>query len=133
MPKKPFSGGEAHIVQRTLSRVRRDGTVNRHTHARIRSVSDHRADVRGVKHIFLVKDSVVSAAKGSPIFHRLVPVSPLRRELTAFQVGESGLVRSHETSAGSHLDRQVAECQTAFHREAADCRAGIFNKVPGGA
>ena len=62
VPKKPFSGGEAHIVQRTLSRVRRDGTVNRHTHTRIRSVSDHRADVRGVEHIFLVKDSIFSAA-----------------------------------------------------------------------
>ncbi len=115
MPKKPFSGGEAHIVQRTLSRVRRDGTVNRHTHTRIRSVSDHWTDVSGIEHIFLVKDSVFSAAKGSPIFHRLVPVFPLRRELTAFEIGESGLVWGHETSAGSHLDRQVAECQTTFH------------------
>ena len=83
-----------------------------------------------------VPSSVTSVSKprrgrsaAAPAFHCGVPV--LRRISPAGEIGEGGLVRRHHAGAAARLDRHVAERQPAFHGQAADGAAGIFDHMPG--
>ena len=139
-PLQLFAGNKTHIFERLCERYfsrlidllhLRDGTVDRHAHAGIGSVGDHRADVRHVERDLFVEYRVGIGFQRLPISHRLFPLLALGSELTPFQIGEGSFVRSDQPSPGAHLDAQVAECHPLLHGEVADGLAGVFHKVAG--
>ena len=61
--------------------------------------------------------------------HGLVPLLALRRERTAAQVVDRGVVHGHHAGARATLDRHVAHRHAAFHRERADGGTAELDRV----
>ena len=77
----------------------------------------------------LVELGIRIAIQLTPLVHLLIPSLTSRSELTVFQVGESHLVWSDHTATGTHLDREVTDGQTLFHRRVADRLTGILHEI----
>ena len=58
---------------------------------------------------------------------RAIPRCTLRRESTARQPGEGGVIRRHETRAASHFDIEIAQRHALLDRHGAHGRTGIFD------
>ena len=115
---------EAHIVETLLETSllflwnlieRWDAFGNADTHTRVGTVGDAWFDILCLESQLLVEDCVIATLQGLPVSHSLVPLFTLRCIFTALDVLECGLIRSYETTTGTHLDREVAEGETTFH------------------
>ncbi|CDD49491.1 flp pilus assembly protein TadG [Bacteroides sp. CAG:875] len=138
LAQQTFTRLETHVMQgffkRTLFHVTHtfcsgDMSRNGHTHSRIGTISNHRLDICRIKTNLLVEHGIVIALQRLPISQCLVPFRSFRRIFTTFNVFKGHFVRRNHSSAGTHLDRQVAQGETSFHGQAADSFTGIFHKV----
>ena len=119
-----FAWLEAHIVQALLETsllfLRNlikswDILCDTDTHTWVGTVGDAWFDILCLESQLLVEDSVIATLQGLPVSHSLVPLFTLRCIFTTLDVLECGLIRSYETTTGTHLDREVAEGETTFH------------------
>ena len=138
MTKQFLARLKAHIFQTLLERslvaLRNlvecgDRAVDGNAHTWVRAVSDARLNVSSVVGHLTVEDSVIAGFQCLPIGDGTLPVLTLGRIFLTLDIGERLLVRCYETTAGTHLDGQVAECQTAFHAHVAHHVAGILHEV----
>ena len=115
---------EAHVVEALLEASLLflwnlieswDAFGNADTHTRIGTVGDTWFDILCLESQLLVEDSVIATLQGLPVSYSLVPLFTLRCIFTSLDVLECGLIRSYETTTGTHLDREVAEGETTFH------------------
>jgi len=131
---------EAHVVQALLETSLLflwnlieswDAFGDTDTHTRVGTVSDTWFDILCLESQLLVEYSVIATLQGLPVSHSLVPLFTLRRIFTTLDVFECGLIRSHEATTGTHLDREVAEGETTFHRHILHDIATVLNEVTG--
>ena len=115
------------------ARIGRNRLCDTDAHAGIRSVSDTRLDVGGIKGQFLVEDGIIAALQGLPFCHSLLPGLTLGRIFLTFYIIKGGLVGRDKTAAGSHLYREIAERQATFHRHGFHHIACILNEIAGSA
>ena len=101
------------------------------THTWVSTVSDTWFDILGLESQLLVEDSIIATLQGLPVSHSLVPLFTLRCIFTTLDVLECCLIRSYETTTGTHLDREVAEGETTFHRHILHYIATVLNEVTG--
>ena len=80
-----------------------------------------------------VEDCAFVGGQCPPVRDGRVPCGALRREAAALEIGEGGLVGSDHAGASAGLDAHVADGHAAFHRERADGRACVLDRVAGGA
>ena len=113
---------------------------------RIGNVRGHRRDLAWVRPPGHLRRNVLGLEDQRPIELRtgigrqlfptgdgLVELSPLRRELTTFQVGERLFVRRNHARAGTGLDGHVADRHPLFHREITNRFARVFDAIAGAA
>ena len=115
---------EAHVVQALLETSllflwnlieRWDAFGDADTHTWVGTVGDAWFDILCLESQLLVEYSVIATLQGLPVSHSLVPLFTLRCIFTTLDVLECCLIRSYETTTGTHLDGEVAESQTTFH------------------
>ena len=94
---------------------------------------DHGGDLGGVDLDLSVEVGALFGRQGAPIVHRLHERLALRRERAAFDVGEGGLVRRHQSRSGAGLDGHVAEGHATGHIQRLNPLAGVFDHVAGAA
>ena len=116
------------LIEISIARSRKS-LRNADTHTRIRTIRDAWLNILGIEYQFLIEYSIVATLQRFPISDSLVPVFALGSIFFTFDVIKGHLVWSDETTTGSHLYRQVAECQTAFHREVLDNITTIFYEI----
>ena len=129
---------KSHVGKRLLERCLtslvyliecRNGLGNADTHTRICAVSDTRLYVGSIKHEFLVEHGIIATLQSLPVSHSLVPILALRSILATLDIFECCLVGSYKSATRTHLDREVAECESALHRHVAHYVASIFNEI----
>ena len=104
-----------------------------HAHTWVGSVGQHRLDIGCIKQDFFIKHGVITALQRFPISDGFIPFFTHRSVFTSLEISKGCFVGSDHPSACSHFDRQVAQGQAAFHRQAADSRTSIFYEIAGGA
>ena len=138
MTKEFLARLEAHVFQTLLERSLvalgnlvecRDRAVDSNAHTWVCAVGDAWLNVGRVVVYLPVEDGVVAGFQRFPISHGTVPVLTLGRIFLTLDISESLLVRCYETTAGTHLDGQVAEGQTTFHAHVSHHVAGILHEV----
>ena len=102
---------------------------NADAHTGIGSIGDARLNIGSIERQFFVKHGIIAAFQRLPVGDSLVPLGSLGGILFTFKVIKGHTIRSNETTTGTHLNAEVAECQTAFHRKSGDRVSGIFYKV----
>ena len=115
---------EAHVVQALLETSllflwnlieRWDAFGDADTHTWVGTVGDAWFDILCLESQLLVEYSIIATLQGLPVSHSLVPLFTLRCIFATLDILECCLIRSYETTTGTHLDREVAESQTTFH------------------
>ncbi|CDC27281.1 flp pilus assembly protein TadG [Prevotella sp. CAG:386] len=116
---------EAHVVEALLETsllfLRNliecwDALGNADTHTWVSTISDTWFDILCLESQLFVEDCVITTLQGLPVSHSLVPLFTLRCIFTTLDVLECCLIRSYEATTGTHLDREIAESETTFHR-----------------
>ena len=110
-------------------RVSRNRLCDTDAHTGIRSVSDAWLDVSSIKDQFLVEDGIIATLQGLPFCHSLIPGLTLRCIFLTFYIIKGGLVGCYEAATGTHLYREIAECQATFHRHGGDNIACILDEI----
>ena len=140
MTEKLLARLKSHVCKRLLERSLtslvyliecRNGLSNADTHTRIGAVSDARLYVGSIKHEFLVEHGIVATLQSLPVSHGLVPILALRSIFATLDIFECCLVGSYKSATRTHLDREIAECESALHRHVAYYVACIFNEISG--
>ena len=131
---------EAHIVKALLETSlfflrnlvkSRNILCDTDTHTRVGTICNTRFDIHSIESQFLIEYSVIATLQGFPISHSLIPIFTLRSIFATLDVLKSCLIRSHETTTSTHLDREVTESQTTFHRHVLHNIATILDEVTG--
>ena len=92
---------------------------------------NHRFDICRIKMHFFIKRSILIALQRLPVCQRLLPFLTCRSIFTAFDIFECHFIRCHHTATCTHFYTQVAQRQTSFHSQTANCFSGIFHKITG--
>jgi hypothetical protein len=140
---KFLPGDKPHVVER-LADVRRAGRIgnsvgvghcagDRRGILRADAPGNDGGDFAARQAHLPVEGGIRVARKRQPVRRRLFEKRAGRRVGTAAQVVDSGRVGSDHAAASARLDREVAQCHAAFHREPGDGVAGIFDGMAGGA
>ena len=131
---------ETHVVEALLETSllflrnlieRWDAFGDADTHTWVGTIGDAWFDILGVESQLLVEDSIIATLQGLPVSHSLVPLFTLRCIFTTLDVLECCLIRSYETTTGTHLNREVTEGKTTFHRHIFHYIATVLNEVTG--
>ena len=131
---------EAHVVEALLETsllfLRNlieswDIPGNADTHTWVGTIGDTWFDILCLESQLFVEYSIIATLQGLPVSHSLVPLFTLRCIFTTLDVLECCLIRSYETTTGTHLDREVTEGKTTFHRHILHYIATVLNEVTG--
>ena len=131
---------EAHVVEALLETSLLflwnlieswDILCNADTHTWVGTVSDTWFDILCIESQLLVEDSVIATLQGLPVSYSLVPLFTLRCIFTTLDVLECCFIRSYETTTSTHLNREITESQTTFHRHILHYITTVLNEVTG--
>ena len=133
-----LSSLKLHIVQGLLKAsfgrfsllgISRNMLSNTDAHTWVGTISNTGLDISSIKCQLLVEHSIVAALQRFPIGHSLVPRLALGCILPTLQVIKRGTVGGDKTATRTHLNREVAQRQSALHTHSFYCRSGILDKI----
>ena len=92
---------------------------------------DLRRHLAHVDRVLAIELGVGIGGQRAPVRDGAVPHRVLGREVAAGEIVEGDVVGRHHAGARAHLDREIADREPSFDRQAPDRRAGIFDGMAG--